>query len=787
MGGKRKRKDRDPSTANKKQKTNREMAPNRKGSLAVSNYNRLQNFPNNKAQELFNKLRTKTTKEAGNESSVIDTLKEEEIDKQPVKEWYEEKKLSEKSMTPQRKLEKLLLLIVEEKLPESIIVPLKLFFAHTASFVPENNLGRDFRSSQHGTYFRSSNSQIREGNTRLLKEIAESEDIDTKGKTAQVWNLKYYELLKKYANLGKNILEALFPKKNDFAIYTSSQGSRTGSLGLTSNVYKTLQVASDYEKSENDIQSHNFKSSELLRVIGEIKLGQTGNYHDQLIQNRAALVGQLSESIKGMYSAYDANKIKKIRIKPIQSGQHPSLILELQHPSSLNQENTYSEKEWRELFIKKFNAAAEEKELDTRITHRGSFGFLHPTASSVGHPVRIWMGLTPAPVIAELLEQTLNSLGNDESFKEIKVKLNVNIKENNPIHREALKTAVRYVQDVVEAIGEKVSDPKKLVDWLTDRLLRNLHKAKHILEVDYNNLHISQKMENDYLKSALVIENLMEYSYILEGMRVNNDLPEDPYPTYLREELGLSKTSSSKTSSSKTFYLDSGMQAITMANIVALNHIQTVQGSDQSPVHSVNLYSYFEYGMIDKRNLKLIDVNKVKEGEQPINGKNFKERFETKLNKGKPSVISIDVNPVFTDAAQNDNQIPYDQVLELYQTKESKDSTIPILDITNGTLQDVAKLELHKKYPSFIIVESLSKHQQLSADKFTMGRISVIGDQNFVKRASELLEPIQKDAHHPLLEAYRLRMDRVYLKQLEENDSQASKSYGLSKRARYKS
>ncbi|WP_222105670.1 hypothetical protein, partial [Paraburkholderia sp. BCC1884] len=87
---------------------------------------------------------------------------------------------------------------------------------------------------------------------------------------------------------------------------------------------------------------------------------------------------------------------------------------------------------------------------------------------------------------------------------------------------------------------------------------------------------------------------------------------------------------------------------------------------------------------------------------------------------------------------------------------------MPIVDVTNAPLSDAAKLDLAAGYENFIIVESLSKHQQLSADKFTMGRLSAIGTPEFMRAANALVKPIEEAAFHRLTATYRLRADRIF-------------------------
>ncbi|MCW5618353.1 MAG: hypothetical protein KIS65_03960, partial [Nitrosomonas sp.] len=100
-----------------------------------------------------------------------------------------------------------------------------------------------------------------------------------------------------------------------------------------------------------------------------------------------------------------------------------------------------------------------------------------------------------------------------------------------------------------------------------------------------------------------------------------------------------------------------------------------------------------------------------------------------------------------------------------------KADVIPIIDITNSSIDAV--VNLGKMPHHFIIVESLTKHQQLGADKFIMGRLIAVSDTkgtegsnvlvktNFLDLAQKIVGPVANEAYNPLLSKIRANMDKV--------------------------
>lgn len=705
---------------------------------------------------------------------------------EPLKKWRGSK-LADKNMSADLKLSRLIPLILSQPdYPEDLELALKLFFAHTASFAPEGRLGRDFREAEHGTYFRTSPTETRQGNTEQLKADYRKEwGSFPSGKTAQVLNRALFEHLLDYANLPSNIRNAdLIGDDSDplvnYAIYTSSNKSGTGSLGLIQNVYRTLQSAAHVKPGfdERHEWARTPVGNAFTPLVPEEALVSSSehNYHDLLLADRSRLVAEVSEEIKLRYG----EKADKWRVVPIQSPEHASLILEVEYPPDAKGRKL-EEKAWRENFIAIFNQVAAEMDLQTRITHRSSFGFLYPTASSVGDPVRIWPGLVPSPIFKRLIFATLDALAKDEYWAGKKARFQAlgsaeSLKQSDSahsgsgkaapapkLHIEALKSAVRYAQDVMRDTLT-VKGPGELVNWLSVRLQHNLLKARMLLIEEAK--EDVQEQEAAYLKSALVIENLMEYSYLLEALRADAAPSDDPYQAYVRKKLSLSDDQSATSyRHTRSFYLDSGMQAIVSAHLLARRWTLGKNDSRTKELRSLDLYSYFEYAGVDRHKLYFTAQNREKIGFHKPDDfwKTVKEEFDD--DQSKPTVISADLNPVLTTREARENLVPYQQVFDHFAGKEDGKwnlVTVPIVDVTNASLDKVANLKLDQGYQNFIVVESLSKHQQLGADKFTMGRLTAVGSAGFVKLAEELLGPVAQWAAHRLPAAYRLRMDRVF-------------------------
>ncbi|MGZ0003875.1 eCIS core domain-containing protein [Burkholderia gladioli] len=700
-----------------------------------------------------------------------------------------------KLSNPDSKLAKAIpTLLTEQDFPERVTTALKLYFAHTANFVPVDNLGRDFRSVEHGQYYRSSNDPVRRDNTALLKAAvrknAKRDGTDLPEKfTAQITNRALHDALVERGYVKPQIQATQFvgssqDPASSISVYQSVAGTHTGSLGLIQNVYRTVQIGTQLTPASAPSSRRSWREPSeatvdplLQPLIPDAQLAPDTelNYHDLLLLDRGTLIAQTAKEVGKILSAGR----RGWRAVPIQSPTHASLILELVDRAG---GNPLAESVWRNTFIAAFNEAAGTLGLQTRATHRGSFGFLYPSVSSVGGPVRLWPGLTPPNVFKGLVVKALEILHeNDSRFQKPDLTRSTRPRpaasttqwRDVPLYREALKTAVRYAQDSLHGVVS-IDGPRAFARWIMVRLQRNLKRAQFLLARPV--ARKSTDHEAAYVKAASVIENLMEYSYLLEAFNAHGpDSPDavrnDPYPQYLRDSLSLDPTRHD----TATFYLDSGMQAIVTANLLArtwaIDHKRI--GADE-PLESIDLYSYFEYSSVDKENLYIRPINRGAQGylDSTALDKALDER--DRQGTAPPAIIAADLNPVLTSIQASRNRVPYGEVFRRFANQTASgagpstgpaplnDTTVPIVDVTNAPLSAAAKLDLAAGYENFIIVESLSKHQQLSADKFTMGRLSAIGTPEFMRAANALVKPIEEAAFHRLTATYRLRADRIF-------------------------
>lgn len=654
-----------------------------------------------------------------------------------------EKSLKDKKMTPRLKLKNLMnsLIDTQDTLPEDIWVALELFFVHTATFTPENMQGRDMIARQEGSYFRTSTHALKDLNRHILRNI-----IPRSRMTYSTLNVKLLEILLAHGRLSSNIAGMeLFqmgpsgqvtPKSKDklslshilnfdatFGRYQSAQGSHVGSVGLPSNAFKTMRSTHRMQAPPLKVELTGI-GEELARLGGIVdpnllQTTNTENYHDFLLGNRAQLVKEISDMING------DGECQKQGITAIQSPNHPSLIVF--HQSYGSDKN---EKEWREKFIVEFNRSVADLGYQTQLTHRGSFGFLYPTASSVGGPVRIWPGIMPDEIFRDIMISTINMITTNTVRPNIgQVLIDPG---HPPLHIETLKTAVARTLNIINTSKSRYR-VDFLYQWLLNRVESNLKKANLLLQ-EIKQCKTKALLEQHYLKTTSVVENLMEYGTILIAMTTGGrEQQKDVYPEYASKVL-LKETTEKHLS---TFYLDSGMQAIVAANILAKAHINKAdEGKTEFKV--LNMKTYFEYDLIKKDKLCLKQLTQYE----------------------MPDIISADLSPVFT--ARDVMPEHKDIFAQIGANPQRPGIIVPIIDITNSTLSHAASLDLDRHYANYIIVESLSKHHQLGGDKYTMGRLIAVGDNAFLGLASEIVGPIAEEAYDPLWANQRLIMDKTF-------------------------
>ena len=745
------------------------------GSGSTLNFDLFSNYWNNKLKsgspELLTKLNLATIRRnlkgmSGSSKDETDSSSSiSGIDKPQLIEWFK-RKVSEKSMVPEKKFKKMLDAgdVLKSNLPEDFWVALKLFFTHTANFDPIDKQGRDISSKGDGGYYRSSDSVAKDKHREVAHDtyVEKFGKTGTSRKTFRPLNKSHLMVLQHYGAISKNLTEMeLLAIQGDedmtFGMYKSAQGSHVGSLGLLSSAMKSMRQVERMKTGGRTKYDSVLIGEELKQIGGVIdpKLlaaSSSMNYHDFMLNDRAKLVQEVSVWIKSV-KAFAA-----IGIQTIQSGSHPSLIL--YHKDHTDGSN---EKDWRELVMNSFNSVSKGLGYNTQANRRGSFGFLYPTMSSVGGPVRVWPGMVPAFVFKQIMQKTLVKVFDSKSGTDNSKKVFGDIKgeSSNLLHVETLKTAVRHTQTIMSSAKSRPS-AQKIYVWLLQRLFKNLQKANFLLETQGDVSRNAHLLEQHYLKTTLVVENLMEYTYLLESLlRERKEGESDPYTKYAASMLLPSEDSISVKKGIATYYTDSGMQAIVGANLLAKGFLQVQKSKKDLKVLDVN--SYFEYGMVNKGNLEL-------------------ELHDPKVDKAAPDIISADINPVLTspDARKYDHSL----VLDHYAESKTGSATIPIIDVTNSTLTEAAKLNLGGKYTNFIVVESLTKHHQLGADKYTMGRVNAVGTVEFLELARQVLGPIEKSAHDPLLADFRLNMDKVFYgggdKKTSEKESSGKDKMSLS-------
>ncbi len=649
--------------------------------------------------------------------------------------------LADKTMTASRKYNEQLLDLPAEDLPENFFVFLESYFRHTAGFDPIDHQGRDREEVGKGGYFRSTDSTIKSAFRKTVRDLLTQSNPDLMfRKTSLLMNQPLLESLQVSGKVSSNLsaMNRFQISNMPFSmvgVFKSSQGSHIGSLGLVNNSMKMLRAARRLTHGEtlSSTKRTGKELQELAALASGLNAGgsEGPSYHDTLLADRGRVIREITAWI------HNDPWLKDQGIRAIQSENHASLIL-YHHDYS----GSSNEKEWRETFLNFFAGAARTLNYQTRLNYRGSFGFLHPTASSVGGPVRIWPGVAPASVLKEILRSTLYNVDarlrekhgilNEEDAYDAALKTPIPSDERTPLHIETLKAAVRYT-DVVLRAAESRPGNADAYQWLLVRLKKNLLKARFLLNASVVSQTLPNKnyLEKHYLKSALVIENLMEYASMLSSMtRGAPDSDSDPYLAYASRALLSTSGSAVK---GRVYYLDSGMQAIVSANLLA----RTAAQQEHPSVLDVN--TYFEYATIIKGNLQL---------------RPFDSSRET-----SPDIISADLNPVFTGPEDELHpRLSYKAELDRYA--DAQYQPIPILDITNASLTNIP--ELTKKYRRYIVVESLTKHHQLGSDKYTMGRLIAVGDDEFLELSRKIVGPIATDAYDPLLSIFRRDMDEVF-------------------------
>ena len=543
----------------------------------------------------------------------------------------------------------------------------------------------------------------------------------------------------------KKAKEALFDVK--------SPGGVTGASRVIDDKALTIDSLIDKQKAA---------------LSGGIKTdARYSNFHDGLLQDRGKVVTDLSSAINGITGG------EKV-LHAIGSEDHPSLILNVPQDKGKFCYDKRTERSTKNLvpfMATDFNAAAGQ---EVKITERGSFGFQRPTLADTGDSVRLWPGYAPVtsllPGLKVLVEKLRNKgVGPAPDLANTSALLDLAIDTTRPIvHVEALKTAMRHA---FIALNTKISDgataeKKRVYDWLRTRMLIKLQQSGILLNKAasiYAPLSAATPQEKNkhFLVTADMTDKLQEYTMLYTAATLA--APVNPNQDHTQpgkfkdtgnvyEQKVLSKLGATD---HRIFYLDSGEQALIVAGMLANRFQQGKDETDKNVPKSlyVNRNPYFEIGVFggDRRsNLENDDVN------------------------GK--IVHADLSPVITEGITRPKP-KADTRTEVRRTWQSdagavvKKDVIPIIDVTNSSMDEVKSLG--NMPDNFIIVESLTKHEQLGADKFIMGRLiavsNTLGTQgrgalvktNFLDLAQKIVGPVANNAYNPLLAQIRSNMDKA--------------------------
>lgn len=490
------------------------------------------------------------------------------------------------------------------------------------------------------------------------------------------------------------------------------------------------------------------------------------NFHDGLLQDRGDLVTKISTIIN---SISGGNQV----LNAIGSEGHPSLILKVPKPAKYRYKNNdyNTTKQILPDIVTDFNSASGQ---EIKITERGSFGFQRPTIADTGESVRLWPGYTPVESLLPGLKALVENLANKKtgvSLTNIDDLDTLKTDTKQPVlYIEALKTAMRHAFIVLkQKIASNAPNEKKRVyEWLKSRMLIKIQQAG-ILLTKGNTLYDgistpTQKEKNKHFAmTADMTDKLQEYSMLLSATTLDNTAnPNSSHTTpgkFKDTEDVYEKKIISKLSATdyRVFYLDSGEQALVVAGILA-NRFQ--KGKDEndrivSKSKYISKNPYFEIGVYggDKRS----NLEKDETG-----------------NSGK--IVHADLSPVITEGRttpkpKSETQTEVKRTWQDTTGDVNKRDVIPIIDITNSSIDDA--VNLGKMPDNFIIVESLTKHQQLGADKFIMGRLVAVSNTegtktphslvktNFLDLAQKIVGPVANEAYNPLLSKIRANMDKA--------------------------
>lgn len=535
----------------------------------------------------------------------------------------------------------------------------------------------------------------------------------------------------------------------------------TGALVKTTKESRTLD-----DKSTVTDELVKKQKAALSGSVG--KTGSYNNFHDFLIEDRGKVVSALSAAINSVTGGSED-------LFAISTEGHPNLVLLCPHTGGGKVKyggTTYKDtKAVLPNVANDFNGASGQ---EVKITRRGSFGFQRPTVTDTSESIRIWPGYAPVEALIPGLKAVISKLRNKDSSETLG-KLSdldgITTATTGPVlHIEALKAAMRHAMIVLEekVQGSATAEKKRVGEWVKTRLLIKLKQAGILLQkgaVIYGEHSTSSATEKNkhYLITADMTDKLQEYSMIYAAAT----LVDTANPNASHTTAGKFKDSNDvyeKHLASKfsgldyrVYYLDSGEQALVTAGILA-NRFE--KGKDETSTNRTTEKSkyvshnpYFEIGVFGGAGRSNLE-------EDP---------------SGK--IVHVDLSPVITSSRTTPKPKAEinKTVRETWQNTDTNKTVkhadmIPIIDITNSGLDAVK--DLGNMPNNFIIVESLTKHAQLGADKFIMGRLIAmsntagtssgsISKTNFLDLSQKIVGPVANAAYNPLLAKIRANMDKA--------------------------
>lgn len=733
------------------------------------------------------------------------------LDKFAGNDWYDQQTVKEASAgKAQKKYTQLLYALLGEdnlnnlgkfdinSLKGDFLSMLVFFHRHIASFKAEEGHGFDREETGGGMYARSSrehplNEQLK-GMLGLAKPQAK--------KLLQPLNLSLLTLQGDQDKVSSTKVGGTkyLSKKGEDRFSVSSAGLPSHNLKILSD---QQEIAIHNKSQESRLNLFNPKSGiapGVSRVVGENssiidtlidkkktglkdKVAAAGGYesfHDHMLENRGAMVKSISEAINKITGGSEV-------LNAIGSEGHPSLILLIpkigldgpfKYKGTTDHEST---KAIVPIVVQDFNEAPGQ---EVKATLRGSFGFQRPTIADTGDSIRIWPGYAPVEALLPGLKVVVQNIRNKGEHEDLGATKDLEDLKSNPdnpvLHIESLKTAMRHA---FIALGTKIDSkapaPKKRVaEWLKTRLLIKLQQSEILLEkgstLFAKDSVASQSEKNKHFSvTADMTDKLQEYTmlYTAATLKAGGNPNKEHLTTGkfknsadVYEDKVVSKLGATDY---RIFYLDSGEQALISAGILA-NRFD--KGADES---SKNFNELFPADPTRVAKSKYARLNPY--FEISAFGGDSRSNLEHVTN-GSESVVHADLSPVITSGitAPKPKSEIHNEVRKTWQN-EGGDvihaTKIPIIDITNSSMQAV--VDLGKMPNNFIIVESLTKHQQLGADKFIMGRLIAVSKTegskgmtaleatNFLDLAQKVVGPVANEGYNPLLAQIRANMDRA--------------------------